>query len=127
MTADDLLEIKELSLACENISDIAYISNLTNLQSLDISFTYTDSVEPLLNCNRLRKLNISGTQIQDIRPLKNLPQLDSLSMWNLWLDRGQVNELKRNLPNLKILDYQWDIYETDSIGRILSKLTVTLN
>jgi hypothetical protein len=48
-------------------------------------------------------------------------------MWNLWLDREQINELKKNLPNLKIMDYQWDIYETDSIGRILPKLKVTLN
>jgi len=43
------------------------------------------------------------------------------------MDRWQLDELKRNLPNLKIMDYQWDIYETNSIGRVLLKLRITLN
>ncbi|MCP4613179.1 MAG: prolyl oligopeptidase family serine peptidase [Planctomycetes bacterium] len=127
LTQDDLIEIKELSLMGENISDIAYISNLINLESLDISFTHTENIEPLLNCKSLKKLNISGTRIKNIVPLKILPQLDSVSMWNLWLDRSQVNELKQKLPDLKIIDYQWDLYERDSIGRVLPKLRIKLN
>jgi len=127
LTGNDLIAINELSLMGENVSNIKYITNLTNLESLDISFTYVDNVEHLLGCKNLRKLNISGTLIKDITPLKNLPKIDSLSMWNIWLDRKQINELKQNLPNLKIMDYQWDIYETDSIGRVLPKLRVKLN
>ncbi|MHC4425963.1 MAG: prolyl oligopeptidase family serine peptidase [Planctomycetota bacterium] len=127
LTKDDLIEIKELSLMGENVSDITYISNLINLESLDISFTYVDDVEPLLNCRSLKKLNISGTRIKNIEPLKNVPKLDSVSMWNLWLDREQIDELKENLPNLKIADYQWDLYETDSIGRVLPKLRVKID
>jgi len=124
---NDLIAIKELFLMGENVSNIKYITNLTNLELLDLSFTYVDNVEHLLGCKNLRKLNISGTLIKDITPLKNLSKLGSLSMWNLWLDREQINELKKNLPNLKIIDYQWDIYEADSIGRVLPKVTVTLN
>jgi len=127
LTKDDLIEIGELSLMGENISDVTYISNLTNLESLDVSFTYVENVEPLLQCRNLRKLNISGTRVKDVTPLKNLPQLDSLSMWNLWLDRGQIDELGGILPNLKVEDYQWDLYEKDSIGRVLPKLKVKLN
>jgi hypothetical protein len=127
LTADDLINIKELSLMGKNVSDIAYISNLTNLESLDISFTYVENIENLLNLKSLKKLNISSTHIKDIRPLKKLPQLDLLSMWNLWLDREQVNELKQNLTNLQIPDYQWDLYEKDSIGRVVPKLRVKLN
>ena len=95
---------------------------MTNLESLDISFTYLDDVESLLNCRRLKKLNISGARINDVTTLKNLPRLDSVSMWNLWLDREQIDILKVNLPNLRITDYKWDLYETDSIGRVLPKL-----
>jgi Leucine-rich repeat (LRR) protein len=82
---------------------------------------------PLLKCKKLQKLNISGTSIENIKPLKNLPGLASLKMWNLWLDREKIDELKENLPNLKITDYQWDLYERDSIGRVLPKLTVKIN
>ncbi|MHC4585428.1 MAG: hypothetical protein ACYS3N_12915 [Planctomycetota bacterium] len=127
LTKQDLIKIKELSLMGENVSNIKYITNLTSLESLDISFTYVENVENLLKLKSLKKLNISGTRIKNITPLKNLPQLDSVSMWNLWLDREQINELKENLPNLKITDYQWDLYETDSIGRVLPKLRVKLN
>ena len=79
---------------------------MTNLESLDISFTYLDDVESLLDCKGLKKLNISGARINDVTTLKNLPRLDSVSMWNLWLDREQIDELKENLPNLDIPDYQ---------------------
>jgi hypothetical protein len=127
LTKDDLINIKDFSLMGENVSDMTYIKNMINLQSLDISFTYVDTVEPLLDCNSLQKLNISGTLIKDIKPLKNLLKLDLLSMWNLWLDREQINEIKENLPNLKITDYQWDLYEQDSIGRVLPKLRVKIN
>ncbi|MCP4262162.1 MAG: hypothetical protein GY774_32370 [Planctomycetes bacterium] len=127
LTEDDLNNIKELSLMGKYVFDITYISKLNNLESLNISFTYIDNVENLLNCKSLKKLNISSTGIKDIRPLKNLPHLNWLSMWNLWLDREQIDELKENLPSLKIPDYQWDLYEKDSIGRIVPKLRVKIN
>ena len=83
--------------------------------------------DSFLPCKNLKYLNISNTDIEDITPLKNLRQLETLSMWNLWLDREQIDELKQTLSNLEIPDYQWDLYEKDSIGRILPKLKVKLN
>lgn len=80
-----------------------------------------------LKCRNLRKLNISGTRVKDVTPLKNLAQLGALSMWNLWVDREQIDELKEQLPKLEIEDYQWDLYEKDSIGRVVPKLRVRLN
>ncbi|MHC4120475.1 MAG: prolyl oligopeptidase family serine peptidase [Planctomycetota bacterium] len=127
LTENDLIGIKELSLMGEDVSDTTYITKLANLESLDISFTHVDDVKPLLDLGDLHELNISGTLIKDVVPLKNLPRLDSLSMWNLWLDREQIDELKVSLPNLKIKDYQWDLYEKDSIGRVRPKLIVELN
>jgi hypothetical protein len=38
-----------------------------------------------------------------------------------------MDELKESLLYLNIMDYQWDIYQTDSISRVLPKLKVTLN
>jgi hypothetical protein len=127
LAEDDLIELRELSLTGTYVFDLTYISKLPNLESLDISFTYVDNVNNLLHLEKLKKLNISSTDIKDIRPLKNLRQLKWLSIWNLWLDREQIDELKEHLPNLKIPDYQWDLYEKDSIGRVVPKLRVRRN
>jgi hypothetical protein len=127
LTRADLLGTTELSLMGQYVSDVSYLAQLTNLQALDISFTYVDTVEPLLHCRSLRKLDISDTDIKDIGPLGKLPQLATLSMWNLWLDREHIDHLKEDLPDLEIIDYQWDLYEKDTIGRILPKLRVKLN
>ncbi|MHC4244827.1 MAG: hypothetical protein ACYSU4_20650, partial [Planctomycetota bacterium] len=66
LTKQDLIKIKELSLMGENVSNIKYITNLTSLESLDISFTYVENVENLLKLKSLKKLNISGTRIKNI-------------------------------------------------------------
>jgi len=127
LTDADLLLVKELSLMGQYVSNISYLERLSNLESLDISFTYVDSVAPLLRCRNLQTLDISDTAIKSLSFLKNLPKLDTLSMWNLWLDRSQIDELKGHLPNLNVVDYQWDLYEKDSIGRVLPKLRVEID
>ena len=126
LTDADLLTVTVLSLMGQYVSDISYLARLTNLESLDISFTYVDTVEALLHCKNLRKLDISDTHIKDIAPLKDLPQLDTLRMWNLWLGREHIETLKAHLPNLSVVDYQWDLYEKDDIGRVVPKLKVTI-
>jgi hypothetical protein len=127
LTKTDLRSVKELSLRGQRITDIAYLIQLPNLQSLDISFTYVNTAEPLINCKYLRTLDISDTHIKDIGALKNLSRLETLSMWNLWLDRQHIDDLKQDLPHLDIVDYQWDLYEKDAIGRVQPKLKVKLN
>jgi Leucine-rich repeat (LRR) protein len=127
LTNADLMKIGELSLMGQYVSDISYLTHLDNLRSLDISFTYVDTVGSLIRCNKLQKLDISDTHIKDITPLKKLPNLKTLRMWNLWLDRSQLDELKESLPDLNVVDYQWDLYEKDSIDRVVPKLKIKLN
>ncbi|UCD52148.1 MAG: hypothetical protein JSW27_05825 [Phycisphaerales bacterium] len=127
LTTADLRAVQELSLIGQRVTDLSYLAQLPNLQSLDISFTYVDHVEPLRRCQHLRTLDISDTHIKDLAPLKGLPQLKTLRLWNLWLDRAHINRLKEHLPHLKVIDYQWDLYEKDPIGRILPRRKVKLN
>ena len=126
LTQADLGKVRELSLMGQYISDISYLARLPHLESLDISFTYVDTVEPLLNCRNLRRLDISDTHVRDISPLQHLPELRTLSMWDLWLAREHIDDLKEKLPSLEVVDYQWDLYERDSIGRVLPRRRVTL-
>ena len=79
----DLRSVEELSLVGQRIADLSYLANLPNLESLDISFTYVKSVEPLLACQHLHRLDLSDTHVKDLVPLKGLPHLQTLRLWNL--------------------------------------------
>jgi Leucine-rich repeat (LRR) protein len=127
LTGADLHSVKELSLMGRRVTDTSYLAQLPHLESLDLSFTYVESVEPLLACQQLHTLDISDTHIEDIAPLKNLPHLKTLRLWNLWLERQHIDRLQAHLPHLKIIDYQWDLYEKDPIGRVLPKRRVKLD
>ena len=62
------------------VSDISALSNLTNLEFLDISYTNVEnliSIDKLIN---LRYLNISGTKVSDLYPLKKLFKLKTLHL-----------------------------------------------
>ena len=127
LTDSDLRCVTKLSLMGRRVTDASYLANLPNLQSLDLSFTYIESVEPLLACQHLRTLDISDTHVEDLTPLQALPHLKTLRLWNLWLDRQHIDHLQATLPNLKIIDYQWHLYEKDPLGRVLPQRKVKLN
>ncbi len=126
LTAADLLAVKELSLTGRYVSDISYLGRLRDLESLDLSFTYVEDLTPLLGCRQLRQLDISDTRVKSLSLLKSLPTLETLTMWNLWIDRIHVDELKQHLAGLKVVDYQWDLYEKDDIGRVVPKRVVQM-
>ncbi|CAL6005645.1 Conserved_hypothetical protein [Hexamita inflata] len=77
-----LFGLKELILTQNNITQISYLSNFVNLQSLELGQLCNNqlqSIGPLKFCTELTKLLISQTNISDIWPLqfmKNLQTLD---------------------------------------------------
>ncbi len=127
LTGEDLAGVKALCLTGQYVSDLSYIRELRNLESLDVSFTFIDDIEPLLACQQLQTLNISGTGVKDIGSLKGLPNLRHLSMWHIWVERDQIDTLKGRLPSLSIKDFQWDLYEKDATGLVVPKLKVRID
>jgi len=82
------------------------ISNLTNLESLDLSFNrkMNGNLEPLANLKKLKNLDLSLNEFnQSLEPLSNLKYLE-----NLYLKRNNftsIPESFNNLSNLKVITF----------------------
>ncbi|CAL6001777.1 leucine-rich_repeat domain-containing protein [Hexamita inflata] len=74
--------LRALKLSFNNISDIAYISNFINLQSLHLdNNNELKNIEPLQACTQITELNMSNTSIADIWPLQFMKNLKTLDMF----------------------------------------------
>ncbi|MBN1973478.1 MAG: leucine-rich repeat domain-containing protein [Sedimentisphaerales bacterium] len=80
--------------------DLSPLTNLDNLQSLNISSTQVADITPLANLKKLNILNLGDTQVSDIKPLANLKNLQELNLGNT-----QVSDISvlAKLTNLRIL------------------------
>lgn len=65
-----LVNLTELTLDEDPITDLAPIANLTKLTLLSIKRTNVGSLAPLSGIKTLRKLYIAGTNVSDITPVK---------------------------------------------------------
>jgi Leucine-rich repeat (LRR) protein len=125
LTTEDYEKTTVLDLSGTQVSDLTPIKELTRLQKLDISDTKVSDLTPLKGLTSLHKLNLGGTTVSDLTPLKELKGLEDLRLSDtsvsdltplkelnklqvLFLDGTkvpdeQVSELKKALPELKII------------------------
>jgi len=74
----ELRDLKFLDISQTAIEDLAPISNVTFLESLNLSNTPTSAIKFIKYSDRLRYLDISNTKIEDISELVNLTNLQAL-------------------------------------------------
>lgn len=73
-----LRELKYIDLSDTEITQLGPLSNVTFLESLDLSETPTVDIQFIKYSDRLKHLNISNTKIEDISELANLKALETL-------------------------------------------------
>ncbi|CAL5971050.1 Conserved_hypothetical protein [Hexamita inflata] len=77
-----LFGLKKLYLSQNNITEISYLSNFVDLQSLDLGENQQlSNIGPLQFCTQLTKLRIDETGIADIWPLQCMKNLNTLEMY----------------------------------------------
>ncbi len=95
------LDIRVLSLAHTQVSDLEPLAQLTALESLVLWETQVSDLEPLAQLTALESLVLWETQVSDLEPLAQLTALESLDLWGT-----QVSDLEplAQLTALKSLD-----------------------
>jgi internalin A len=81
-------ETTVLWLQGNQITDLTPLSELTNLQHLDLGNNQITDLMPLSGLTNLQILNLRDNQITDLTPLSKLTNLQ-----NLYLSRNQINDL----------------------------------
>ena len=70
------------------LSDLAPLSNLTNLTRLSLGGDQISDLTSLVGLINLTELSLNGNQISDLAPLSNLTNLDKLNLWG-----NQISDL----------------------------------
>ena len=122
---DDAGRVVALSLYRGNISDVAPISDLTQLKSLYLGDSQIIDVAMLVNLTQLNSLNLRSNQIIDVAPLANLTQLNSLYLGsNQIIDVAPLANLTQ-LNNLNLGRNQ--IIDVAPLTKLVQLTTLDLN
>ncbi|MBN7812927.1 leucine-rich repeat domain-containing protein [Algoriphagus sp. H41] len=98
----ELRDLKVMDISNTAITDLGPISNVTFLESLNLTNTPTSDIQFIKYSDRLKHLDISNTRIEDISQLLNLKSLISLKAENTpIMGFAVLNEFK-NLTHLDL-------------------------
>ncbi|MFC2146294.1 COR domain-containing protein [Acidobacteriota bacterium] len=99
-SCDEEGNINGLNLFMEDISDISFLSDFTNLTHLELGSNQISDLSPLRPLSNLTHLYLDGNQISDLSPLRELNNLTRLI-----LSKNQIDDLSPLIPlrNLKRL------------------------
>ncbi|MBX7044493.1 MAG: leucine-rich repeat domain-containing protein [Ignavibacteria bacterium] len=86
---EKLINISELDLSNNQISDIKPLEKLINISELYLSSNQISDIKPLENLINISSLDLSSNQISDIKPLENLINISSLDLYN-----NQISDIK---------------------------------
>lgn len=110
----ELQNLATLSLVGCNISDsdLPYISQLKNLQELELGYVNYEGnnvtdITPLSSLTNLKTLYLCNNDISDLKPLENLANLTTL-----YLDQNNISNVSSlaNLTNLRFLSFGRELY-----------------
>jgi internalin A len=99
-----LKQLTTLDLSYTRVSDLTPIKELKHLTTLGLSGTQVRDLSPIKELKQLTTLYLVNTQASDLSPINELGQLTTLHLINTQVSAAQKEELKKHLPNLKIID-----------------------
>jgi hypothetical protein len=105
---DDLSLLSELSnlqflnLGSTKVENIASLAELRKLQWLSLSNTPCTDLAPLAGLKHLRKIWLYKTAVSDLSPLAGLKSLKEVSVYQTRVDRTEIKALQKALPNCEI-------------------------
>lgn len=97
---DDQFQLKNLSVAKNDIQDLQPLRRLKNLTQLNVNFNPLSDISPVANFKLLEEFFATETQVTDLKPLAGLQRLRVLSLSSNGI--VDIDSLAR-LTNLKAL------------------------
>ncbi len=94
--------LERLSLRDNGLRDISGLSELKNLYVLDLSYNGIEDLGPLSSLSGLGTLILDGNPLSDLSPVSSLRGLNMLSVVDVNLSDGQIDELSAALPGCAI-------------------------
>ncbi len=99
----ELKQLTTLGLSNTPVRDLEPIKGLKQLKELLLANTQVSDLSPIKELKQLTTLDLGHTQVRDLEPIKELEQLTTLRLRGTRVSDRQKEELKKHLPNLKIL------------------------
>jgi predicted NACHT family NTPase len=90
----DLVDLQRLDLRGTQVFDISPLAGLSNLKILDLSGTDVFDIAPLAGLSNLQSLDLSGAPVDDVSALAGLSNLQNLALsWTGVLDISPLSHL----------------------------------
>lgn len=91
-----MVNLTDLDLSGNNLSDVFPLARLYSLTKLDLSYNKIEDISSLAGLYQLTDLTLSSNQIRDLAPLGHLTQLTELAIGNnLFTDISPLSNLTR--------------------------------
>ena len=104
-----LTNLRTLNIANTEISFLQPIQGLANLESLNISHTYIYDLKPLQDMGNLKYLNIMNTPVNDFSPLMKDNNLEVIEADSTNIGKSQVVALKEKQRQVTV------VYQTEAL------------
>ena len=98
-----LPRLQGLNVRDTSIQDLSPLAELTDLRQLWIGETPVADLSALAHLKKLELIYLRNTQITDISPLMHLDKLKGLFLNGAAVPPGDINRLRRALPNCHIV------------------------
>ncbi len=123
----ELRDLKFLDISHTAIEDLSPISNITFLETLNLSSTPTAAIKFIKYSDKLRDLDISNTQIEDISELVNLTNLQVFKASNTAIQSFAVLNQFKNLKYLDLKESGFNSIENIKDLAVLETLSLSKN
>lgn len=123
----ELRDLKFLDISNTTIEDLSPISNITFLETLNLSSTPTAAIKFIKYSDRLRDLDISNTKIEDISELANLSNLQVFKASNTSIQSFAVLNQFKGLKTLDLNESGFNTIENIKDLTVLENLSLRKN
>ncbi len=96
-------QLKYLNLSGTYISNLSFLSELSDVTDLDVSYSQVSNIKDLINSESLKYLNISGTKATSLGMLGSLPSLENLFADETEISPESLDEFSMRNPKILLV------------------------